>query len=99
MTYLGDRSYTIYLFHVPAMLPAVALLGTSLPIRSIGYCVLHAAISAAVLIPLVELVYRVVERPLTEVGRRLSERLRIIPADPSPEVGLSTTQAVDRKAA
>jgi peptidoglycan/LPS O-acetylase OafA/YrhL len=99
LTYLGDRSYTIYLFHVPAMMPAVALLGTSLPIRSIGYCALHAAISIAVLFPLVELVYRVVERPLTEVGRRVSRRLRIIPADPSPEVGLSTAQTVGRKAA
>ena len=87
-TYLGDRSYTIYLFHWPAMLAASVLLSSAFgpwavaaPVRA---GILQVAIAATVLLPFVECIYRGVELPLTAVGRRVSRRLQIIPEEALP---------------
>ena len=88
--YLGDRSYTIYLFHTPAGLVAWWLIakvcGPWVYANAIRSGALHAALATLVLLLVVELIYRLVERPLTEAGRRLARQLRLIPDEPRPEL-------------
>ncbi len=59
--YLGDASYSIYLFHY---LPIVAL-SILLPAMGIERSIIKFAIVVSLLIPLTTLLYRYVEKPLT----------------------------------
>jgi peptidoglycan/LPS O-acetylase OafA/YrhL len=101
--FLGDRSYSIYLYHFPVMIAAWYVLWLT-PMRwnllsPTRYPVAHTAVSLVLLFPLVELVYRRVELPLTGVGRRLGERLRIIPADDAGPAVAGVIGAGRRRAA
>ncbi len=107
LRYFGDRSYTIYLLHIPAVAMGWYLLRT-LPdwydqnvwgvnphgrqfatpmwewLLAPGKCRygwVQMLVVLAVLLPVTEVVYRLVELPLTRVGRRLAGRVRIIPPD------------------
>jgi peptidoglycan/LPS O-acetylase OafA/YrhL len=85
MTYLGDRSYTLYLFHFPIMALVWCLMFVCAPWLFAGvlrYGVAQLLLTLAILLPLVEVVYRCVERPLTARGRRLAGKVRIVPGDP-----------------
>lgn len=76
--FLGDRSYAVYVFHYPAMV--IAWLGfdrlfpTALS-RAVGFSVAQAVLAILILLPLCELIYRKVELPLAEYGRRLARSL------------------------
>lgn len=87
LVYFGDRSYTIYLLHFPAMAAAWVVFQRFVPWAFGGpyrYGVLQVVVTAVIVLPLVELVYRGVERPLTAVGRRLAARVRIVPRPADP---------------
>lgn len=79
LEYLGNRSYTYYLFHLPAMLVAWIIIyrwipwGLKSPIR---YASAQIAVSAVLLAPFVEVVYRLVELPLTRFGKNLVDGRR-----------------------
>ncbi len=79
-TALGDRSYSVYLFHGPAVLAGVALSGG----ESEGARLTQAAAAAVVLAATTELVYRGLEKPLTSRGRRVADRLRVRPPADQP---------------
>lgn len=86
--WLGDRSYTIYLFHFAGM--ALAWIVTDALFPKYAGEKVHATTVVLQLIlvpmltwPLVELVYRGVEKPLTERGRSFAQRLRRRPVESS----------------
>ncbi len=75
LMYLGDRSYTLYLFHYPVLVFAWLLTNRFLPWAFAGqvrYSVSQAVLLAVLLLPVVEVVYRFVELPLTRLGKRLT---------------------------
>ena len=84
-TYLGDRSYTIYLLHFPMMAVAWGIIFRSFPewgfSSATRFGFLQVGLMLGVMLPIVELIYRGVEQPLTRLGRRLSKRLRINPPE------------------
>lgn len=99
LRYLGDRSYTLYLLHMPLMALAWYLLNVPAahweafrPFTtwmnkpgSGRFELLQTAVTAVLLFPLTELVYRRVELPLTRLGKRWGQKVRIIPPDaPAP---------------
>lgn len=102
LRYLGDRSYTLYLLHPPVLSLAwylvnvlPALLGDVRPwtewvnkSESGRNELLQSAVALVLLLPLTELVYRLVELPLTRVGKRWGAKLRIIPPEPAAGVAL-----------
>lgn len=107
LRYLGDRSYTLYLLHPPVMFVARYLLFVT-PVHwealrpfaewmhkpgAGRYELLSTAITVVLLLPLTELVYRAVELPLTRVGKRLGQKVRILPperaAAPEPPVAVA----------
>jgi exopolysaccharide production protein ExoZ len=62
LTYLGDASYSLYLFHplvAPAVPVALAVIGLSYVSLSLVLCVVAAVIASA-------LIYRFLERPITK---------------------------------
>ena len=86
--YLGDRSYTLYLYNFFTLLAAWAVLQRLAPTwaftSGVRFGFLQMAVAVPLLLAVVELVHRGVERPLTALGRRLARRVRVIPADPAP---------------
>ncbi len=75
MLHLGDRSYTIYLFHFPMLAVAWLLFFRFMPwalAKPIHYGIAQMVLVTALLLPLVEVVYRFVELPLMRVGKRLT---------------------------
>jgi peptidoglycan/LPS O-acetylase OafA/YrhL len=73
--YLGDRSYTIYLFHFAIFAVAwlvVFRFWPSLMSDGITFGVSQMVLVMALLIPLVEVVYRLVELPFIRLGKRLT---------------------------
>ena len=100
--YLGDRSYGLYLFHMLAMTVAraiTAVVGLFTLWSPVAAFAFHTAAAAVLLLAVVELVYRVVERPLTDIGRRVSARFRIIPTDAAPQVAILPLSDEGRRAA
>jgi len=75
LVYLGQRSYGAYLLHVLAVHIGYMAFGSTTNIGG----VLTACFTLAVTIPVAELLYRLVERPGTDVARRLVERLKAAP--------------------
>ncbi len=81
MWYLGDRSYTIYLFHFPMFAVAwliVYRFWPSLMSNAITFGVSQMMLVVALLIPFVEVVYRLIELPLMQLGKRL---MHVTPRD------------------
>lgn len=78
MLFLGDRSYTVYVFHFPAMMIAwlafkpVSHLAMA---RAVGWDVAQAVLTILILLPACDLIYRKIELPLAEYGRRLAHSL------------------------
>lgn len=83
LEYMGNRSYTFYLFHFPIMVVAWIIIfrwvpwGLKSPIR---YSAAQLGITIALLTPLVEMIYRFVELPLTRFGKNLVDGKRPKPA-------------------
>jgi peptidoglycan/LPS O-acetylase OafA/YrhL len=75
LVYLGQRSYGAYLLHVLAIHIGYMAFGSTTEIGGL----LTACFTLAVTIPAAELLYRVVERPAMDVGRRLVERMKDAP--------------------
>jgi peptidoglycan/LPS O-acetylase OafA/YrhL len=88
LEYFGNRSYTYYLFHFPVMVVAwIFIYGTKWPDMIQGwmrwgqlvpwkYGVVQAVLATLILVPIVEVVYRFVELPLTRFGKRLVDGRR-----------------------
>ncbi|HWB07594.1 MAG TPA: acyltransferase [Pirellulales bacterium] len=77
--FVGDRSYTYYLFHYPMFIVAWLLFHRFFPTAFKGpwhYAVAQGVTVAALLIPFSELVYRCVELPLADLGRRIAARMK-----------------------
>ena len=78
MVWLGDRSYSMYLFHFPVMALIWLGVGKSIPwIFFAGpwaYPALQAVLTYGITIFLADLTYRYIEVPYTAVGDGLSER-------------------------
>jgi peptidoglycan/LPS O-acetylase OafA/YrhL len=78
MGWIGERSYSLYLIHLPSFWIARAILARVLPpVATIGRApdVFVIATAAALLILLVEANLRLVEHPLRRYGRRAAENL------------------------
>lgn len=78
MLFLGDRSYTIYVFHFPAMVIAWLVFNLVFPnalARAVGWDISQAVITILILLPACDLIYRKIELPLAEYGRRLAHSL------------------------
>jgi peptidoglycan/LPS O-acetylase OafA/YrhL len=76
---VGDRSYTYYLFHFPMFIVAWLFFNRWFPYAfksAWHYSVAQAITVAAVLVPLAEIVYRGVELPLAELGRKIASKMR-----------------------
>jgi peptidoglycan/LPS O-acetylase OafA/YrhL len=104
LQYLGDRSYTYYLMHFPVLAVVWFLLVRYRPEltgEAYKYGFWQAVGLVVLMVPLVELIYQGVEKPLTAVGRRLAKRVRIIPAaaGPAPERPATSEPAPTRLAA
>ena len=72
LVYLGQRSYGAYLLHVLAIHIGYMAFGSTTTVGGL----LTACFALAVTIPAAELLYRAVERPSTDMARRLAERLK-----------------------
>ena len=72
LIYLGQRSYGAYLLHVLAIRFGYMMFGSTTPLA--GW--LTAVTTLVLTIPAAELLYRAVEAPGVELGRRISNRLR-----------------------
>lgn len=110
LLFLGDRSYTIYVFHYPAMMIAWLVFGSLFPsalARAVGWDIAQALITLAILVPTCDLIYRKIELPLAEFGRSLARSLatkdmrRSAPeAEPQPSViSIPVETSAPRKAA
>jgi peptidoglycan/LPS O-acetylase OafA/YrhL len=75
LVYLGQRSYGAYLLHVLAIHIGYMAFGST----TVAGGLLTACFALAVTIPAAELLYRAVERPAIDVGRRLTERMKGAP--------------------
>ena len=67
LVYLGQRSYGAYLLHYLAIRIGYLIFGSGTPVS--GF--LAACFCLAVTVPAAELMYRAIERPGVEFGRRL----------------------------
>jgi peptidoglycan/LPS O-acetylase OafA/YrhL len=77
MVWLGDRSYTVFLFHFLCMMCSyyVAIYIFMPPLGDWSWAVMECVTSILILLPVVEGTYRFVEQPMIEFGkRRLRER-------------------------
>ena len=75
--WLGSRSFALYLIHVPVLLSVgAATAAVSVPPRDPNLGMGHVAALAAfaVMLVLSDLTYRMVERPLRDLGKRLGGR-------------------------
>lgn len=68
VSYLADRSYSIYLWHRAIALPLMGFLYQKLPIPVVIACAVIATMAV------VELSYRGIERPAQRLARRLTRR-------------------------
>jgi peptidoglycan/LPS O-acetylase OafA/YrhL len=87
LAYLGQRSYGAYLLHFLALRIGYMVFGNDGAIAGLlaaGFCV-------ALTVPAAELLYRMVERPAADYGRRLLGRTRVA-ALPFEAVGNMTPQ-------
>ncbi|HJT36641.1 MAG TPA: acyltransferase [Pirellulales bacterium] len=76
---LGDRSYTYYLFHFPMFIVAWLLFQAGFPAAFSGpwhYEFAQCVAVAVLLIPFAEVVYRCLELPLADLGRRLAGKMK-----------------------
>ncbi|MEZ5726964.1 MAG: acyltransferase [Burkholderiaceae bacterium] len=73
---LGDASYTLYLFHLPVMSAVLRRMGDS-PMWLKGIAAVVSSVIAA------QIVYRLVDYPMTRISKRLLARLRARYADPA----------------
>jgi peptidoglycan/LPS O-acetylase OafA/YrhL len=74
MEWLGDRSYTIYLLHFPVFILAwlaVYFGRPSLFGSPVGYGLAQMILAIALCLPLCELVYRFVELPCLDAGKKV----------------------------
>lgn len=73
--YLGDRSYTIYVFHYFAFVLAWMIISRFCPAafsNAVAYGCCQAVIAIAIMLPLCELIYKTVELPLARLGRKIA---------------------------
>src|SRR5262249_54173261 len=70
LVYLGQRSYGAYLLHVLAIHIGYMMFGSTTTLAGL----LTAAFALTVTIPAAELLYRLVERPGMDLGKRLASR-------------------------
>jgi peptidoglycan/LPS O-acetylase OafA/YrhL len=73
LAYLGQRSYSAYLLHFLALRIGYMMFGndsTTAGLLAAGFCL-------ALTVPAAELVYRTIERPGRDCGRRLLRRMRL----------------------
>lgn len=76
---IGDRSYTYYLFHFPMFIVAWLLFQAGVPAALRGpwhYAVAQCVAVMALLVPFAEIIYRCLELPLAEIGRKLAGRMK-----------------------
>ena len=95
MLWCGSRSYAIYLIHVPAFFlvrEAWFRLTGSAPTGGIQQIVLLTAAAALLIAVLAELNFHLLEKPLRDIGKRLSRRI----SDPAIKSAARTDQAGDR---
>jgi len=79
MCLLGDRSYTIFLFHYPCFIPAFGIMLIVYPRLAGGDIpgmIAQVVSSAIVFLIVAEVVYRLIEMPMQRVGKTVERRLR-----------------------
>jgi peptidoglycan/LPS O-acetylase OafA/YrhL len=78
MEWLGDRSFTIYLMHFPIFILAWMIVYFARPTlfsSPVGFGIAQMLLTAAIGLPLCDLVYRGLELPCIEVGKRACKAL------------------------
>lgn len=96
MLFCGDRSYTIYVFHYPAMAVAWLAIDRFFPMAfssAVAYGCTQAVVTVLILLPFCDLVYRKIELPLSEYGRRLSRSLGASKAEGRPAMEIESQTA------
>lgn len=80
LTYLGSRSYAIYLWHILifAWVKAAWLGSLSLPTQPSGIIIIGMTLSAILCLPVVELGYRLVERRSRNLGAAIASRIEAV---------------------
>jgi FkbM family methyltransferase len=83
--FVGDRSYAIFLLHLPVFTIAWVLAQqVDLGAGSWRWPLFQLAVSVILLPPIVEIAHRWIELPMMALGRSLSERMSRIADDPLP---------------
>lgn len=77
LTYLGSRSYAIYLWHILVFtwVKTLWLGAISLPARPSAIVILGMALSVVLFLPIIEFGYRLVERRSRKVGAAIAGRI------------------------
>ena len=73
MVYLGDRSYTLYLFHPPALIVAFVVVWKWMHwaiFSTVWFGILEAGVTLAVATPVCHLIYRFIEMPCIRLFSR-----------------------------
>lgn len=100
MLYLGERSYTIYLFHFFALAVTWLIINFCVVGPYLRYYALfQAAIFPIVLFPCVELVYRFVELPMIRYGKHLTSVARRDTSFPVSHFANDAVEVGDQKRA
>jgi peptidoglycan/LPS O-acetylase OafA/YrhL len=96
LIYLGERSYLMYLFHMPLVAVSWMICITHFPKAFLGiaaYGLMLFIVTSLLTLPLVELLHRYVENPLIALGARLSKRWRREAGPlPEPDTTMPSTQ-------
>jgi len=89
MVYLGDRSYTLYLFHPPALIVAFLVVWKWAHwaiFSAVWFGIMEVAVTLAVVLPVCHLIYQFVELPCIRLGKRLT-----VAAGRAPTTSVSRT--------
>ncbi|MBL8523112.1 MAG: acyltransferase [Betaproteobacteria bacterium] len=78
LLWLGSRSYAIYVIHVPAFMLVNEIawhIGSGTPSKDWSLAPIQVLAGVSILLILVELCHRLLEQPLRNFGRKLSEKI------------------------
>lgn len=79
LEFFGNRSYTYYLFHLPAMVIGWLVIDRWIQWANrseLRRALVQIGVTMVMLVPVAELIYRYIEMPFTELGKRLAEGRR-----------------------
>ncbi len=101
MLYLGSRSYTLYVLHIPLFILCWVAAFNFEPVllhNPWSYSMMEMNVFVLLGLPVVEVTYRYIERPGLRLGARLAARFHRRPLDVRPPVPAMATEGAARAA-